>query len=300
MSRDLPNRYIWLVDTIRRFGRITLKRLCEQWRRSPFYDGNDLQRRTFCNYRLAAEKMLGVTIACDNSTFEYYIKDDNENSFSKVADWLLNSTTTSELLSRNSDLASRILLEDVPSARQYLSGVVEALRSNATLKFDYHAFNRRLPSRDVMLEPLFLKIFRQRWYVTGRNIKDRKIKTYALDRITSLEITDRTFVPDPSFDAQEYARESFGVVFSGGEPRHIELKVDAVQAKYFRALPFHNSQQEYIHDEYSIFTYKMRLTPDLVDELMSYGPKVTVLQPPSLKNMLVERLKSTLDNYNFK
>ena len=46
-----------------------------------------------------------------------------------------------------------------------------------------------------------------------------------------------------------------------------------------------------------MFTYRMRLTPDLVKELLSFGPNVTVISPPELRAMVTEQLKATLDNY---
>lgn len=75
------------------------------------------------------------------------------------------------------------------------------------------------------------------------------------------------------------------------------LKVSPRQAKYFRALPLHHSQEEMIHDQYSIFNYHLRLTPDFVQELLSYGPNVTVLAPAELRAMIVNNLQQSLDNY---
>ena len=80
-------------------------------------------------------------------------------------------------------------------------------------------------------------------------------------------------------------------------PKTIKLKVDQRQAKYFRALPLHPSQQEMLNDKYSIFTYHLRITPDLVAQLLSYGPAVTVLSPPELRAMLLTDLRATLANY---
>ena len=34
MARNLVNRYVWLVDTINRYGRISLKDLNKAWLRS--------------------------------------------------------------------------------------------------------------------------------------------------------------------------------------------------------------------------------------------------------------------------
>ena len=81
------------------------------------------------------------------------------------------------------------------------------------------------------------------------------------------------------------------------QPKTIKLKVDSRQSKYFRALPLHPSQGEMVSDTYSIFTYRMRITPDLVAQLLSYGPSVTVLSPPELKAMLLTDLRAALANY---
>ena len=58
MPRNTLNRYIWLVDTIARYGHITLKRLSELWQLSSLGDGSPLPRRTFNNYRAAIEQLL--------------------------------------------------------------------------------------------------------------------------------------------------------------------------------------------------------------------------------------------------
>ena len=52
-----------------------------------------------------------------------------------------------------------------------------------------------------------------------------------------------------------------------------------------------------MHDDYSIFYYKLRISPDFVEEILSHGPRVTVLEPPELRAMVVTELKAALDNY---
>ena len=60
----------------------------------------------------------------------------------------------------------------------------------------------------------------------------------------------------------------------------------------------HQSQTEELHDSYSIFSYRMKLTGDLVRELMCYGSSVKVIQPQELRLMIQEELKKTLDQYD--
>lgn len=296
MAHDLFNRYIWLADTLRRFGRITRAELDECWRQSPFSDGQPLPRRTFHNYREATERMFNIAIKCDPRTFEYYI-DDSSGHDSDVADWLLNTAATNELLTKSRDVADRILVENVPSARDFLAPAIEALRQHRALRFDYLPYYRTIPSRGVTIEPYSLKLFRQRWYLTGRNTAESVIKTYALDRMSNLCILPDTFESGTGFDPNEYFRHSFGIVVSDGKVHNIVLKVEPRQAKYFRALPLHASQQEYIHDAYSIFHYRMRITDDFVSELLSHAPDVTVLEPPELRLKIIDRLKQAISRY---
>lgn len=52
-----------------------------------------------------------------------------------------------------------------------------------------------------------------------------------------------------------------------------------------------------MHDSYSIFYYRLRLTPDFVQEILSLGPKVTVISPPELRAMVKTSLRETLALY---
>lgn len=298
MARDLLNRYIWFVDTIRRYGRITRAGLDECWIRSAFSNGRPMPRRTFHNYREAAQQMFNIEIAYDPATYEYYIEGDSDPHAPDVTGWLLNSAVTSELITSSRDVSSKIFLEDVPSAREFLASVIDALRHNRVIRFDYLPYTRSTPTRGVMLEPYFVKIFRQRWYVTGRHTGENRIKTYALDRMSGLCLTTTAFEPDPAFDAAEYVRHSFGVIFSDGEVRDVVIRAEPRQAKYMRALPLHHSQREFVHDGYSDFHYRLRITDDFVAEILSQGPRLTVMQPPELRMMIRSRLREALDAYD--
>lgn len=320
MPRDLLNRYVWLVDTVRRYGRVTLRELQDLWGRTSFGQdsarrdadgrvvGGALTRRTLYNYRAAAADLFGVEIACDPGTNEYYIANeepargggaDRGPHGRSVTDWLLDSAAITDTLAASRDVAGRIYLEDIPSGRRYLGELVTALREHRRVRMDYGYFQRSVPRRGVVLEPYFLKLFRQRWYITGLNVGDRRIRTYSLDRIQALELMRETFQEPPGgFDADGYVRDSFGIVFEQGEACRVSVRADAVTAKYLRALPLHHSQRETAtHEAFADFTLRVRLTPDLVQELMSLGPGVEVLAPESLRRMLRERLAQTLEKY---
>lgn len=297
MSRNLLSRYIWIIDTIRRHGKITRTELDRLWLASEFSDGSPLPRRTFYNYRNAIAELFKINIECSTSTFEYYIDEDSDPNTGSVTEWILDTASLSNAMTDAREIADRVFLEEVPSSRRFLQPVMGAMKENMVMRFAYSPFSRTGVPKPVTLEPYFLKIFKLRWYVTGRNVKENVIKTYALDRMSSLKLTGEKFEVPADFVPQEYFRDAFGIVFSQGEVKKIVLRVDARQAKYFRALPLHHSQSEMIGDRYSYFTYRMRLTQDLVQELLGYGPSVKVEAPAELRAMMVSSLRQSLNNY---
>ena len=297
MARNLINRYVWLVDTISRYGRITLKDLNAAWLRSEISEGKPLARRTFFHYRDGVEEMFDINIQCDKSTFEYYIDDSGSESNALLRSWVVDSVSMSGTLSNARDVSGRIMLENVPSAREHLPVVIDALKQNRRIRFSYKSYTRSLPTDGIVLEPYFVKIFKQLWYVIGLNVKDRQVKTYALDRISSLNIQQDTFVMPEEVNPSEFFKDCFGIITNRNSAKRIVLRVEPTQAKYFRALPLHSSQQEVVHDDYSIFTYKMRITYDLKEEIMSHGATIEVLEPKELKTLIRDELERAIKHY---
>ena len=297
MARNLINRYVWLVDTISRYGRITLKELNEAWLRSDISEGKPLARRNFFHYRDGVEEMFDINIQCDKSTFEYYIDDTGSESNARLRSWVVDSVSMSGTLSNAHDISGRIMLENVPSAREHLPVIIDALKQNRRIRFSYKSYTRSKPTDGIMLEPYFVKIFKQLWYVIGLNVKDGLIKTYSLDRISSLNLLQDTFEMPEEVNPSEFFKDCFGIITNRNSAKRIVLRVEPTQAKYFRALPLHPSQQEEVHDNYSIFSYKMRITYDLKEELMSHGASIEVLEPKELKTLIRTELEQALKNY---
>lgn len=297
MARNLIGRYIWIVDTIMRYKRLTLKQLSELWLRSDVNDGAPLPRRTFFNYRDAIADTFGIDILCDKATFEYYIEQENNVSGLRIQQWMLNNASVNDMLANAQQISERVVLDNVPDSRGFLPIVIDAMKQNKRIAFDYRSYQRVNAARDIVIEPYFVKIFKQVWYVIGYNIKDRKIKTYALDRVLKMNITSETFVMPESMTPSDFFADCFGIITNQSEPKDIVLRVTATQAKYLRAVPLHSSQREEIHDNYSLFYYRMRITYDLRAELLSLGSEVQVLQPRELKVQMMSELQKSLKNY---
>ncbi len=296
MARETITRCVWLVDTLRRYKRLTRSELERLWQSSPMSDGSALSRRTFYNYRDMVEQLFNLRIECDQSTYEYYIAEDSSQRES-IANWMLNSLSMNRLLTDSHEVSDRIFVEDIPSAREYLGVIIDAIKQNNLVQLSYHSYTRVLPT-SVTIEPYFVRLFKQRWYLVGRVPAENRIKTYALDRMKDVTALNDTFTPDAQFDAATYFKDSYGIVVTQSEVRKVVLKVDSRQAKYFAALPLHHSQYQTVSDGYSLFTLWIRITDDFVEELLSHGSRITVLEPAELRARMKRELSDALAGYN--
>lgn len=296
MNSNLISRYIWLVDLLNRYGKLTRSQINKYWLRSQISDGNPLPERSFFHYRRAIEKIFHIEINC-NRQGEYYINASTSKSNSRVTNWLLDSYAINSAFEESPAAANRIEVEDVPSARQWLPNILEAIRNSECISFTYAGFNRSRAEAGILFRPYFLKRYKQRWYMAGLREKTNDIRTYALDRITACTLLDRKFEVPDDLTAEDLFGNIIGITSSKADVRTVKLRATPMQAKYFRALPLHPSQQEEIADGYSIFSFQLKLNYELVHEIMSLGDAVTVLEPRELKIMVATELQKALEPY---
>lgn len=276
MGKELFSRYVWLLETIHRAGKITFEEINARWLRSELSGGETLSLRTFHHHRDAIEELFNINIECiKRGGYCYYIEDTEELEKGCVRKWLLNSFAVDNLIVESRKLKSRILLEEVPSGKRYLIPLIEAMRDGMIVEVDYQSFRQQVPA-NFEIEPYCLKLFRQRWYVVARSPHYNRVMIYSLDRILDLEVSEKTFYYPEEFNPQSYFDACFGIVADddiGIET--VQLKVYAPQDKYFDALPLHHSQRTVeVTEGHTVYEYRIRPTYDFVQELLSHGADV--------------------------
>lgn len=296
MARDLISRYVWIVDTLNRYGKLSREEIDELWLRSSLSDGNPIPPRTFYHYRRAIEENFHIDILC-NRFGEYYIDRSENKQQQSLTNWLLDSFAVNSAMKDSSAPSDRVLVEEVPSAREFLPLVLDAIANSEMINFTYAGFNRSRPENDIIFHPYFVKRYKQRWYMVGKRDKTGDIRTYALDRVRAMTMVNRKFTAPSDLDPAAMFENTIGITLSKAPPRVVKIKTTPKQAKYFRALPFHHTQQEEIHDDYSIFTYRLKLNYELAHELLGYGASIQVISPKELRIMIADELKQTLSQY---
>lgn len=149
MASNLFKRYIWLADTIHRYGPITLAEIRTRWQRSALYDGRPLARRTFHSHRDAVEELFDLSIVCDEHTNRYSIANSEDLNSHNITNWLLDSFAVGQSLREAHTLHNRVLVEEVPSARGHLPELLDAMRENRQVVVTYQPSRGTRPSTSV-------------------------------------------------------------------------------------------------------------------------------------------------------
>lgn len=293
-------KQVWILDTIRRYHRLTFPELSRKWEANSSLnpDGKPLIYRTFNRHAIEIEDTYGILIRCDRSTNEFYISNGDGIEDGTMTSWLLDTIATENMVRDCKNINERILFESIPKGREYLYDIIEAIKENHILTIRYRTFWNP-ESYTTMIQPYFIKAYKQRWYLVG--ISDRhpgQLRVFGLDRIESIEISEKIFKYPEDFSPEEYCSKSFGIFLSDKRAETVRIKVTENQQSFLRSLPLHRSQEEVeTTEEYSIFQYFLTPEYDFQQELLSRAGTVEVLEPQWLREEMKKLTEKMFNKY---
>lgn len=298
MVELLLKRYLWLIDTLKRGGEMTFDEIAAQWSKSSVNDnGSELSKRTFYNHCQAVARHFGIDIECrrGRGLNLYGIANPEAIEENSLTKWALDSFSLGELLLGNASIADKILLEDIPSGREWLEPILKALQENRQIELEYeNFFGIKFTG---IVNPLCVKLFKRRWYMLCQVREDRK-RIFSLDRLKSLTLADSRFIYPKDFVPKDYFRDVFGIVAgTGGKVENIVIRTYAELPDYLRSLPMHHSQREIeSNKDYTDFSLRLRPSFDFIQELLLHRDQLEVLSPCTLRDE-VARIISKMKNH---
>ena len=293
------NRYIWLLDVLLQEKQLTFDEISQRWKESNMGDNKPLPLRTFHQHRSAVEELFGVEIKCNTSKgYKYYIANPEVLRNDKTRKWLLNSFNLSNMIIAGHNMKDRILFEDIPRGTEYLQTIIDAMQQSKELAIDYQPFYGRRTS--YTLQPYAMKAYHKRWYLLGFIKELEAIRNIALDRLLEMTIREQSFSLPENFNAAKYYENTVGIFVSEDlSPVKVKLRAYGKQIEYLRSLPLHKSQCETSsrYGEFSVFEYKLCLTPELSSQILAMGENVEVLEPQELREEVKRRLEESFLRY---
>lgn len=185
-----------------------------------------------------------------------------------------------------------------PQGTENLYGLLHAIKNRLQIQFTYQKFwEEELSQR--LAEPYALKEFKNRWYIMAKDSRDGNIKSFALDRLSNLEITKQTYQHPHNYSIEQRYRYCFGIISPNNEePQDIILSFDPFQGKYIKTLPLHDTQQVLAdNEEETKIKLRLCVTHDLLMELLSFGDNMKVIEPRSLADQVKQAHENAFRQY---
>lgn len=297
--KDLFKTYIWLIETIHRFGALTLSELGDLWLKSTISEGVPMPRTSFNRHREEIEDIFGIKIVCSRCTGnKYSIENISVIDSNSVENWMANTISINNIIAENRSVKDRILLESIPSEGGNLQTAIVAMRKSHMLEFDYKKYYSA-DAKHYAIEPYCVKLYHRRWYLLGRYPDSKDYRVFAFDRMSNVNISTGKFTIDHSFDASEYFNECFGVALNASVPvQKVIIRAYINERYYLRDLPLHPTQRLVGEgDGYFDYEITMRPTEDFLGYLLSRSNFVKIISPSSLAEQLKDMAKSILSRY---
>lgn len=172
-----------------------------------------------------------------------------------------------------------------------LGTLFDNISNKVVIKLSYHTFSDETV-RSIEFHPYLLKQYNDRWFLLGAADTDKKILTFALDRIDNVESLPERKYESCSDDLAERFEDIVGVTLYEDRPiEHILCWVSDAAKGYVDSKPIHGSytplkgeREQQLRIEYPqlqggmFFTLDCTNNYELIRELCSYGKELVVLR----------------------
>ena len=319
--------YSWLIGLLDR-KHLTFEEIADEWKEARANQDNDvLDKRTFHRYRDNIQSQFGISVECNKSDgYRYYLKRDPVDD-DDVTEWMLSSLRLASL----GDMLkyhNKVMLDTPPYNTEYLDDILAAIDKHYLLKFKYvSGFG---VESDIVLQPAFVRYYKQRWYVVGVKVKseERRVKNSSAEVDGEADLNAATdgkkFVRCLPFDRisflklicekhplsakmkkfltpENYYEDCFGIYRMEDVPvEKIRIRAFYPEYNYIEEVPLHESQQKVMESKDGMFreyTLTVRPSRDFLQELLWHGRNIIVLKPESLRLEMIGILKDMTKSY---
>jgi predicted DNA-binding transcriptional regulator YafY len=178
--------------------------------------------------------------------------------------------------------------------RKHIATLLTAVLERRQVKMQYFSASSNR-TKDYVVDPYRLAYAQGGMYLLAHVAKYRQVRTFAVERIKSVSVTEITF-DAPEITTAEPFPNSLGV--NSGPPEHIQIEFAPEAAVHVRERTWHPSQQIRERPNGSL-QLSLNVCNDwaLRSWIMSFGPLAKVTSPSTLAESILEQLEEARDGY---
>lgn len=197
------------------------------------------------------------------------------------------------------DIARRIRILSAAArhyAPQHFQHIATALMERRRLNIEYVArSNGSASEREI--SPQRLTHYRDNWYLDAWCHLRDELRSFAVDAIKNVQTADAPARDIPETELDTALGAGYGI-FSGTQVRWATLRFTPERARWVAAEHWHPEQQgSYLDDG----RYQLRVPysndPELIMDILKYGPDCEVVGPEELREKVVGLLQAALGRY---
>ncbi len=180
-------------------------------------------------------------------------------------------------------------------SREIFETAHRAIKEHKVCNITYRAITTG-QTKTYPITPFRLLYYHNGYYLLCRNPNYDDLLTLAVERIQNLEITPQTFEPPDDLDIENRVQQAFGITLE--DPIDVKVRFSEWQARYIKQRIWHPSQEiEELDNGEIILSFQASGFYDIKSWILSHGADAEVLEPPALREEIIEELEKNLTLY---
>ena len=161
--------------------------------------------------------------------------------------------------------------------------------------------NKKEKKESVIISGYLLKEYNLRWYLLGITKEYQPNTTLiALDKIIDIQETKEPYIKKPKHIHKDYFKNIVGVTLpKDGTPKDVVLKIKKEVWPILKARQLHWTMRPPVeHKDHVTVKFKIAPNTELENKILHWGENIVVVEPPELKERIMERTIEMMKNYN--
>jgi predicted DNA-binding transcriptional regulator YafY len=173
---------------------------------------------------------------------------------------------------------------------QWLPLLLTAIQEKKTCHFTYASFKSGIAKERNVL-PVYLKEYRNRWYLISFDLEKSDWITYALERMDGLVVNEVQHLLKEAFNPSSFFAETIGITTEKKAAERIALRVNDIASKYIESQPLHSSQEKIGTNQ---FVLTVQINEELIRTLLGFMGELQIISPAHLVQTWNERIQKQL------
>ncbi len=186
-------------------------------------------------------------------------------------------------------------MSEIDENQPYKEDLYQAIRERQLVRITYNSFSSGQKT-DHRLAPYAVLLCKHAWYVIGYSETAHQIRTFRINRIDSLKITQLGYTIPEDFSVQKHLEKSWDIML--GPETHVVILFAARVAPLIREVNWHPTQQIKELDE-GVLRFEVTVAGwhEIGWWVLSWGDEATVVKPKALQKWIVQTVRKMVKLY---